>query len=407
MKPGGADSLRRNRDFKLLSAGQGFSMLGSAASSLALPLLVLSSTQSPLQTGLVEAVWTAGLALACLPGGAVADRFDRRSVLLVGELGRVAASAVLAVAVLTGRTGLALLLAVGGVTGLLTGPCVAASLASLPQIVPEHKLRTALAVNRARGQAAYLLGPVLGGWLFTKSPSYPFWLDTMSFAASAVSVYAVRTSLKVPQADHEPGRRGNLGAGLRFIWRDKLLRRLALIAAVQNFALAGTYLAVVVAASSRQGASGLSVGSVTGASAVGALAGALLAPRLEKLLSPGLLFFVAGVACAVLVSAMALSGTAALLAVMWGGCSLALSLSGSLMTVARMVRTPTHLQGRMHSAFGLLLMAAPPLGSTLAGLLLEELSGPAVFFTFGLLLLPVALLTPRVRAADLAVGRAA
>ncbi|MGW6746204.1 MFS transporter [Streptomyces sp. NPDC055025] len=398
MKPAGPDSLRRNRDFQILCVGQGLSMLGSAASALALPLLVLNSTGSPLRAGLVEAVWAGSLALASLPGGTIADRFDRRSVLLVCELGRVAASLVLAVAVQSGNTALPLLLGVGAVLGFLTAPSVAAGLAALTRIVPENQLGTALTVNRVRGQAAYLLGPVLGGWLFTLSPGYPFWLDAASFAVAAASVYAVRTPLSAATAaERESGWVERTGAGLRFVWRDSVLRRVSLIAAGQNFVLDGTYLTVVVV-SSRQGPAGLSMGAIAAASAMGALAGILLMPRVSEVLRPTHVLFVSGAVCAGLVAAMALGSSAALLAVLMGGCSMAISLSSSLTTVTRMLRTPDHLQGRVHSAVGLLLMAAPPLGSTLTGLFLEHLPAPAVFVTLGILLVPLALITPRLDA---------
>ncbi|MEV7346176.1 MFS transporter [Streptomyces sp. NPDC093544] len=406
MRTAASDSLRRNRDFQIYCTGQGFSMLGSAASGLALPLLVLSSTGSPFQAGLVEAVWTGALALACLPGGTIADRFDRRTTLLCCELGRTAASGLLAAAVLTGHTALPLLLAVGAVLGALTAPAIAAGLAALTRIVPADKLSSAIAVNRVRGQGAYLLGPMLGGWLFTVSPSLPFWLDALSFAISGVSVYFVRTPLSVPApAAGEPApERGWLresGAALRPLWADRVLRRLTLLAAGQNLVLDGAYLAVVVV-SSRAGSTGLSVGAIAAVSAVGALAGVLVAPWLGARWSPGTVLTVGGTACAVLVCAMALGTGPALLAPLLGGCSMAVALSGSLITLARMVRTPAHLQGRVHSASGLLLMAAPPLGSTLTGGLLEQLPAPAVFLLLGALLVPLAAATPQIRAADLA-----
>lgn len=395
MKSAGPDSLLRNRDFQVLCVGQGLSMLGSAASALALPLLVLSSTGSPLRAGLVEAVWAASLAVACLPGGTIADRFDRRLVLLVCQVAQAAASLVLAVCVHLGHTSMPLLLGVGGVMGTLTAPSAAAGLAALTQIVPENRLNTALTLNRARGQAAYLLGPVLGGWLFTLSPSYPFWLDTASFVLAAASIYAVRTPLSTSAtaADRESSWGRQAAAGLRFVWTDPVLRRVSLIAAGQNFVMDGTYLAVVVV-SSHRGSAGLSTGTIAAASAVGALTGVLLMPRISKAFHPTQILFACGAACAGLIAAMALGNFAALLAVLMGGCSLAISLCSSLTTVARMLRTPDHLQGRVHSAVGLLLMAAPPLGSTLTGLLLEHLPAPAVFLTLGILLVPLTLITP-------------
>ncbi|GGX88318.1 MFS transporter [Streptomyces hiroshimensis] len=402
MKPGSAglpaprsDSLRRNRDFQLLCAGQGLSMLGSGASAVALPLLVLQATHSPLHVGLVEAVWTGALALACLPAGPVADRFDRRTVLLVCETGRAAASAALAAAVLTGFSSLPVLLAAGVVLGFLTAPFNAAVLPAVRQIVPESRLATALAVNQVRGQLAFLLGPVAGGALFEAGASWPFWLDSVSYAVSAGCVGALRTRTRPPppEAGHE-GLWRSFTVGVGFLWNERLLRRLTLIASAQNFVFDGVYLAIVVI-SARQGASGLSVGMLTATSAVGAMAGVVLAPKAGRLLPPSRVLFATGVLCALLVGAMALTASAPVLAVLLAGCTLAVAVSGSVLTVARLLRTPAHLQGRANSAIGLLFMATPPLGSSLTGLFLDELPGYVLFLLFAALLAALAAASPR------------
>ncbi|MBT2384340.1 MFS transporter [Streptomyces sp. ISL-11] len=370
-------------------------MLGSGAAAIALPLLVLRVTASPLSVGLVEAVWTGALALACLPAGPVVDRFDRRTLLLVCEAGRAVTSAALAAAVLTGRASLPVLLVAGVVLGFLTAPFNAAGLASVRQVVPESKLSTALAVNQVRGQLAFLVGPVLGGVLYQLSPSLPFWLDAASFVVSAVCVRALGTALRVPESERElQGWRQSFTAGLRFLWADRLLRDLALVASAQNFVFDGVYLAIVVVCA-RHGTSGASIGLLTATSAAGAMTGVLLAPRVSRRLSPAGVLLGTEVLCALLVTAMAVGGAPAVLAVLLAGCALAVSVSGSVMTVARMLRTPPRLQGRVNSAIGLLFMATPPLGSTLAGLLLDSLSDGAVFLVLGALLAVLALFLPR------------
>lgn len=386
-------SLRRNRRFQILCVGQGLSLLGSGASGIALPLLVLRLTHSPLWAGLVEAAWTGALALACLPAGPLVDRLDRRRVLLSCEAGRALTSAALAAAVLTGRATPAALLAAGVVLGFLAAPFNAAGLASVRQVVPEHKLSTALAVNQVRGQLAFLLGPVLGGLLFQASPSAPFWLDAASFAVSAGCVLALGPALYTPAGEREGWWR-SFTAGLRFLWRERLLRRLTLVASAQNLVLDGVYLAVVVGCA-RQGASGLSVGAVTATSAAGATAGVLLAPRVGKRFPPARVLLATETVCALLVGAMALGGGPAPRALLLAGCALAVAVSGSVLTVARLLRTPERLQGRANSVIGLLFMATPPLGSALSGALVDSWPDVAVFLLLGALLGLLAVALPR------------
>ncbi|WKK24838.1 MFS transporter [Streptomyces olivoreticuli] len=395
-RPPDPGSLRRNRRFQLLCAGQGLSMLGSGASGIALPLLVLHLTHSPLRVGLVEAVWTGALALACLPAGPLVDRLDRRTVLLTCEAGRALTSAALAAAILTGHATPAVLLAAGVLLGFLTAPFNAAGLASVRQVVPERKLSTALAVNQVRGQLAFLLGPVVGGLLFQVSPSAPFWLDAASYVISAACVLALGPALYTPAGEREGWWR-SFTTGLRFLWRERLLRRLTLVASAQNFVLDGVYLAVVVSCA-RQGASGLSVGMLTAASAVGAMTGVVLAPRVGHRFTPDRVLLATEAMCALLVGAMALGDSELVLAVLLAGCALAVAVSGSVLTVARLLRTPERLQGRANSAIGLLFMATPPLGSALAGALVDRLPDAAVFLFFGALLGLLALALPRERA---------
>ncbi|MFF7022738.1 MFS transporter [Streptomyces klenkii] len=388
-------SLRRNRDFQLLCAGQGLSLLGSGASAIALPLLVLQLTHSPLRVGLVEAVWTGALALACLPAGPVADRFDRRTVLLVCETGRAVASAALAGAVLAGFSPLPVLLAAGVVLGFLAAPFNAAVLPAVREVVPESKLATALAVNQVRGQLAFLIGPVIGGLLFEASPSWPFWLDSASYAVSAACIRALRARTRPPPAEGA-GREGwwrSFTTGIAFLWSERVLRRLTLIASAQNFVFDGVYLAIVVTAA-REGAPGGSVGVLTALSAVGAMTGVVLAPRAGRLLSPPVVLLVTGVLCTLLVGAMALTASALVLAVLLAGCAAAVAVAGSVLTVARLLRTPAGLQGRTNSAIGLLFMATPPLGSSLTGLFLDELPGWTLFLCFAAVLAFLAAASP-------------
>ncbi|WP_282794846.1 MFS transporter [Streptomyces sp. CC224B] len=385
--------LLRNRDFQLLLWGQGLSALGTGAAALTLPLLVLAETGSPLRVGLVEAVWTGAVAVACLAAGTLADRCDRRALMLWCEYGRVAVSAAFAAAVALGHTTLPVLFGAGVLLGLLTAPFSTAGLASLPKLVPADRLATALAVTRVRGQLAALLGPLAGGALFTVERSLPFWLNAASFLVSAATVHALRTPL---DAAERAGPRwwAAFRDGVRFLWRDQVLRRLTLVASAQAFAVDGIALTVVVV-SREHGTSSLTIGLLYDCWAAGALAGALLAPRLVDRVPYRTVLLASGAVCSLVVPPMALSAAPAALAPLLAVCATAVAASGSVMTYAQVVRTPDTLQGRVHSGIALLLLAAPPLGSALAGLLLERLPDAVPYLTFGGLLLLLTLATSR------------
>jgi MFS family permease len=300
----------------------------------------------------------------------------------------------LAVAAL-GRPPIWLLLVVGVLLGACTAPFNAARTACLRQVVPQEKLATAVAVNMARGQAAYLLGPVLGGFLFTLSPSYPFWLDAVSFVVSALSILGIRASLRIDNPEPRSRWWRQLTVGLKFLWEQGYLRNAVLVSAALELVFEGVYLTLVVTRT-QQGTSGVVIGAITASATGGAFVGTLVAGRVRKLLSPGRLLLVTGVACAVLVPVMAFVHDAVWLAALLGGCMLAISLSNIVIATVRVQRTPDHLQGRMNSALALLAMSTTPLGSALAGVLLDHLSATAAILVFGAMLAVLAAALTRI-----------
>src|SRR5436305_12866998 len=84
-------ALWRNRDFLLLISGQGVSSVGSQISLIAFPLLILALTHSPAQTGLMTALRGLPFALFSLPAGALIDRWDRKHVMILCDIGRAIA----------------------------------------------------------------------------------------------------------------------------------------------------------------------------------------------------------------------------------------------------------------------------------------------------------------------------
>src|SRR3954454_11191658 len=106
--------LRESRDLRLLIAGNVVSGLGTQAVLVALPFQIYQQTRSPVLTGLLGAFELVPLVVMALVGGAIADRFDRRKVLLLDQIGLVACAAALAAMAFTGLSPLIALYLVGG-----------------------------------------------------------------------------------------------------------------------------------------------------------------------------------------------------------------------------------------------------------------------------------------------------
>lgn len=387
-------SLNRNRDFQLLWAGQAMSALGCHASWIAFPLLVLQMTGSALQAALVAAVSTGVGLLAGLPGGLVADRHNRRAVMLACDLGCGLAMLTLVVALVYGWASLPVILVLAAVDSALGCAFSPAATATLRLIVPTEQLPSAIARNQARSAAATLAGPALGGALFGVSPVLPFLVDALSYAASFACILGIRATGRGGNGRAHAG--GGLLSGLRFVWRHPSLRYALANAAVTNFAFGGLVLTAVAAEATR-GPSAFSTSLIVSIAGVGSLAGSFLAPAVSRRVEARRVILGITWVSACLVPLMAIAPSALWVGALLAGCCVLAPIANVVMGSARMALTPDHLQGRVQSASGLVAGCAAPLGPLAGGLLLDR-AGPAVaYLSFGAVMAVLAVVSVRSR----------
>ncbi|MBB5959606.1 MFS family permease [Saccharothrix tamanrassetensis] len=384
-----------NRDFRLLWSAQALTTTGTLSAMVALPLLVLHQTGSAAVAGLVGFAVLAAAALATLPGGRVADRYDRRAVLVCCAGGSAISTGLLALAVHVDAATIPVVLLLTVLRGALAGAFGAAGAAALPHVVPPAQLPTALATNTARLAAAALVGPAPAGALFGVSPELPFWAAAVALLVATACVMAIRTPLPAPAGTGPSG----LTTGLVFLWRDGVLRRITLVGTAHNAVFSAVPLLLVVIGL-RQHDSGLSIGLVYTATGVGSLVGALAATALSRRLPPRRALLITCWVPAVLLALAAISPSLESLAVaLTAGC-LVSPPADAVLTSVRVVRTPDALQGRTQAAVGLVGMCATPLGPPAAGLLLDHVDvGVAllVLATSLAALAVVATLSPQLR----------
>jgi MFS family permease len=377
--------LRDNRDFQLLWASQLLSRLGSFASFLVLPLLMFALTGSATQAGLVGFCVSAAAMAASLPSGVLVDRLNRRTVMLACDAARAGAMALLAAGVLLAEKASApFILLVAAVDGALSSLFVPAEVAALRRIVDRKQLPSALAMNEGRGAAAALAGPPLGGLLFTLSHSLPLVANALSYAVSFLCVLCIRTPLDVAEGEGPKLRRSDLLAGLRFLWSHPFLRFTMINDVVLNFAFSGILLAVI-AASAQSGSPGLSTGAIIGLAGVGTLIGALVAPKVQLMLSPRRTVLAICWTTTALLPLMALSQSTTMLGATLATCALLGPVEHVVIGGTRILLTPDGLQGRVQSASGLVSMSATPLGPLVAGLLFDSVGAAGTFLCFGAL----------------------
>lgn len=383
--------LRRNRDFVLLQLGQGLSTLGSTSTYVAYPLLVLALTHSPARAGVVGFANVVPYALFALLAGVVADRVDRKRLMIAMDLVRAAAMASIVAALAAGALTFWQIAAVAFVEGSAFVFFNIAEVGALRSVVPTRQLPEAAAAEQSRYAAVTLAGPSLGGALFGLGRSLPFLADAISYAASILTLTWMRTPFQETRRTDPAPVRMQIREGISWLWANAYLRTSALIFAGQNFAFSGIYLVFVVIAK-RHGLSSAAIGALIAVFGVASLVGALAAPRISKLLSMrAIMLGNQWLSAAIILCAIA-PGPYILLA-----CVLPIAfVSPSLNSVVvgyRTAITPDHLVGRVSSVARNLAQLAAPIGPLCAGILLGAYSPRLTLFVLGVISLALAVWT--------------
>ncbi len=392
-------TLRRNRNFLLLWSGQVVSDLGTRVTSVAFPLLVIAMTHSAAEAGLAGFCATLPYALFYLPAGALLDQCDRRRVMLVCEVGRFLSIGSVAVAAWLGWLTYPHVLAAAFTSGSCFVFFSVAEKSIVPALVPSTQLTTALARQEARSRAAVLAGPPLGGVLYGVSSAVPFLFDALSYVASFGTTCFIRADLRARRERPAGNLVREIGDGVRWLLREPFIRASVVLVGMINIVTQALMLSLIVL-TGRLGASSTVTGLVLGCYGVGGLAGALSAPRLHRRLSPTAVAIGAPWVWAGLLVPLALTRSAAALCVPTAMIAF-LGPVWNVVVVGYQYRViPDHLLSRIKSVVLLVSWGTIPLGSLLAGLLLDHAGPETTLLTlaaFMTVIAVVATLSPGIR----------
>ncbi|MFB9606731.1 MFS transporter [Streptomyces roseofulvus] len=367
-------------DFRRLWIGDTVSQAGAAVTVLALPLVAIGPLgASPFEAGLLVMCEYLGFLLLGLPAGAWVDRMRGRRVMIAGDLGRAALLATLPAAAWLDVLTLPQLYAVGFGLSVLTAFFDIAYQSQLPRLVDADRVVAANVALESSRTVTAAAGPGVGGALIAAvTAPVALVVDAASFLASAVALSRIRRP--DPKPERVPGARlrDEIAEGLRFVFRDRLLRALTLTAAISN--LCGTIGAsmLLVLLAGELGMSPFLCGLVFTAEALGGLLGSLLTTRAVARLGE------TRAMCASVVVSGAL-WLAALpffhadwryaLACVLQGLGWTAFMTFKIASVALRQRvTPAPLLGRVTATVRFVVWGAMPLGA-LAGGLLGEYAG--------------------------------
>src|SRR3954463_4521031 len=193
-------ALKESRDFRLLTIGSLVTGLGTQAALVALPYQVYVISRSAFLTGLLGLVELAPLIALSLFGGALADRFDRRRLLLLAQIALVLVASGLAAAALAGTPPLWLLYVLAGLSAAAAAMERVTSSAIVPNVVRPERLRGALALTFGLYNLTMVIGPALGGLLISATGVEGAYIaDAITCAGMVIAAYMM--SAQPPKAD--------------------------------------------------------------------------------------------------------------------------------------------------------------------------------------------------------------
>jgi MFS family permease len=362
-------SLRASRDLRLLVLGNLVSGLGTQAALVALPYQLYIETRSAFLTGLLGAVELVPLMTMALLGGALADRHDRRRLLLLDQVGLVACAAALAVLAFAGDPPVWALYVLGGLLAGFGAVQNVTRSAIVPNLVAPERLRSALALNYGLQSLTLVLGPGLGGLLIgALGVGAAYTADAVSCLAIVGAVWAMAPQPPIGPddgEDHEPVLRA-IGDGLRFVrGNNALLGSFAIDLLAMTFGMPRALFAVLSVSVYHAGAAG--TGLLYAAVAAGATVAALTTGWLSHARRLGLIVIWSVVAWGAAIALAGLAGSLWLAAALLAIAGAADSVSAVCRSTINQTVTPDHMRGRMSSVFSLVVTSGPRLGDIEAG----------------------------------------
>jgi MFS family permease len=358
--------LRESRDFRLLTLGSLVTGLGTQATLVALPYQVYVVTGSAFQTGLIGGAEIVPLAAGSLYGGALADRFDRRTLLLVCQLALVAVAAALALVAISGEPTVWVLYVLAAAMAGASAVERVVRAAIVPNTVSPDRLRGALSLTYGLYQLTQVIGPGVGGLLIAAfGISVPYAVDAVSCLGMAAAAAAMSRQPVEPGIEHEPVLR-SIRSGLAFVRRQKpVMAGFVIDLAAMTFGMPRALFPVLAVSVYGAGASGtgLLFAAVAAGSTVAALTtGWLLHARwLGRIVLGAVAAWGAFVALAGLVDSIWI---AALFFALAGAAD---SVSAVCRSTMSQTLTPDRMRGRMSSVFSLVVAGGPRLGDVESG----------------------------------------
>ncbi|HEX4058863.1 MAG TPA: MFS transporter [Galbitalea sp.] len=388
-----APSLWSNSAYLLLMSGKTTQIIGAGLASFAVPLIAFALTRSIVAAGLVATVGEIGNLIATLPAGVIADRVDRRKLLIIcSVLGVIAWASLVVTNAMSMLTvwQLGAIVFVSSILGSFYNP---AETAGIRQVVSSEQMGSAMAAMEGRSAVASLIAGPVGGVLYGFSRAWPLIASTVGYAVAGICAVLVRRPLN-GDLSHTASSSAvsSLREGVRFVGSISFMRAGVVIFALLNLGFGGVAASLNLHLVSIHTAPIL-IGLVNAVAGAVMVVGAILAPALVRKFPVGQLSIVC--LTVTVIGVVGLAATTQYIGyLIWIAVATILipPLNAGLVGYTAAV-TPDELQGRMNSVLSLSSALVTPLSPIIAAGLLIAVGVNWAMTIFGVILLVGVVLT--------------
>ncbi len=386
-----APPLGQNQDFKVLLTSQGISGLGDAISFTALPLLVLALTGSGLAMGVVGALNTIPDMFLSMVAGALADRNDRKRMMLLADLGRAGLTALIPISVFLGGPTMAVILLVAAPMSICRSFFMAGYISSVPALVGRSQVGRANSVFEAVYSIGFIVGPAFAGLLAsTIGPGPTLAIDALSFAIAALGLLFVRRDLRAPIDRPRERLVTEIRQGIDYIAAHPTLRVVILFWGSVSVMAAPLVTALAVRITIDLDLAPSVLGLVLSAYGVGTVTGAVATARLRRR-APAPIMLGGTIVNGLML--LVISATTAIPVLLVGSAVVGVAESMVLLTyiTLRTDLSPDALLGRIGSTARTISLGLQPIGLLVGGALIDATSGSVTIALMGVVLIAVSL----------------
>ncbi len=360
-----------SNQFRCLLAAFFISTVGDWLYKLALPLLILQLTGSAFNAALAYGLTFLPYVVVSVFGGVIADRFDRRMNLIVGDL--ISAMGMLAIyAASSFNADIVVILALSFIAACVTPLYHPSFQSMIPELVEREKLARANSMVGAVENIMMVFGPVLGGSaLLLLDPKDAILFNAGTFLLSAVFLLFIRNRTVSQRKKNERTVFQDIVEGFEYLWQNPILRYGAIMFFGTNFAIHFFYGSYVYYLATILNASNGTIGLSVALSGIGAVAGSLAAPYLIARFDSGRIIVLSTAIAGLVTLPLLWINDPLLIGANWGVVMFFSWVNTVTYFTLRQKVVPNHLLGRAVAVTRLIAFSSIPLGSALGGYFIE------------------------------------